>query len=286
MRAKFLMATAGLLLGLLTAPAYAHPDDGTPASEFEQLEQLERQGTPRDRDAAGVRDREGRLAPQIFPPDRLTRRWLLGISAENLDTGVLVTRVYPRTAADRAGLERDDIIVSVDGYQVGLVNGRLYGLGRELQLRASPRGDVRLLVWNHRNGRLQNINVRLDPAGSGGPGFPNRPGDREFEVVVGRAHLPIEGERPPLFSTLTVRLVELSRRGRPGAVLAETTIPSPRSERVEFQLRYRTRDIDDNGRYGIEATVDARGRTLYATDRPERFRPGDGTVDVYLEPVR
>jgi hypothetical protein len=43
------------------------------------------------------------------------------------------------------------------------VSGTLYDLGDELQLRADSRGQVRLLVWNHRNGELVNVDVRLDP---------------------------------------------------------------------------------------------------------------------------
>jgi hypothetical protein len=60
-----------------------------------------------------------------------------------------------------AGLEHQDVIITVNGFQVGEIDGRLYALGDELQHRAGIRGDVRLLVQNWRNRELVNLDVRL-----------------------------------------------------------------------------------------------------------------------------
>lgn len=89
-------------------------------------------------------------------------RWRLGVYAYDTNTGVRITRVLPETPAWRAGLERGDQIITVDGYQIGIVNGRLYPLGEELQRRADREGDVTLLVQNVRNGRLVNVDVGLE----------------------------------------------------------------------------------------------------------------------------
>ena len=87
----------------------------------------------------------------------------MGVFIENTSRGVSIRRVVPGSAASRAGLEASDVIVTVAGYQVGQVDGVLYDLGDELAIRASGRGDVRLLVLNHRNGRLVNVDARLTP---------------------------------------------------------------------------------------------------------------------------
>ena len=102
--------------------------------------------------------------PQLWPPvsDR-DRYWFLGVKVEYRDHGAQITHVERRSPAHRSGLEVRDVIVNVAGYQVGKVNGRLYLLERELGLRADRRGNVGLLVHNHRNGELALLPVRLEP---------------------------------------------------------------------------------------------------------------------------
>lgn len=91
------------------------------------------------------------------------QRWYLGVDAYNTSTGVHITAVVPRSPAQRVGLEPGDTIVAIDGYQVGLVNGRAYYLSEELQRLADRRGQVRLLLHDWRNGRLVNVDVNLAP---------------------------------------------------------------------------------------------------------------------------
>jgi membrane-associated protease RseP (regulator of RpoE activity) len=113
---------------------------------------------------------DGRPEIQLVPPRDDPWRpgppressWWLGVYAYNTSTGVRVTRVVPDSPAWDAGLESGDRIVTVDGYQVGYVNGRLYSLGEELDRSAGPRGGVTLLVQNRRNGRLVNVEADLE----------------------------------------------------------------------------------------------------------------------------
>jgi predicted metalloprotease with PDZ domain len=104
-----------------------------------------------------------RIAPG-FPSFPQSARWWLGVYAYNSSTGVVLTRVVPGSPAARAGLEPRDRIVTVEGFQVGYLHRRLYPLGPELQLRADPNGQVRLLVQNWRNGELTIMDVRLVPS--------------------------------------------------------------------------------------------------------------------------
>jgi C-terminal processing protease CtpA/Prc len=116
------------------------------------------------------------------PPGRVRPwplTWRLGVYAVNTSTGVRVTRSLPGTPAWNVGLERGDVIVSVNGYQVGYVQGRLYPLGEELQRRAGPRGDVLLLVQDVRTKDLINLDVPLQrhPRPIEPTPLPGTPGD-------------------------------------------------------------------------------------------------------------
>lgn len=130
--------------------------------------------TNRDRDRGEGRERErdgeegteeGMPRAEAVPDGRerlVQPRWRLGVFAVNTATGVRITRVLPESPAWRVGLERGDVIVTVNGYQVGDVKGRTYPLGDELQRRAGPRGEVTLLVHNVRNRELLNLDATLD----------------------------------------------------------------------------------------------------------------------------
>jgi hypothetical protein len=110
----------------------------------------------------------GAAFPRWLPP---RGDWKLGVWGYNTDSGVVITRVSPNSAATRIGLEAGDKIVSVGGYQIGYVGDLLYPLGFELQRQAGSRGDVLLLVQNVRNRELMNLTAQLDRAGRDRP-FP------------------------------------------------------------------------------------------------------------------
>ena len=112
-----------------------------------------------------------------YDPDRSPV--LLGVSGRDTTEGVLITGVLPGTPAQAAGLEAGDRVLTVGGYQVGVVvtpaGPRVYPLGRELARRLGPTGEVTLLVQDGRSGRITNVVARpvprtgptdaLDPAG-------------------------------------------------------------------------------------------------------------------------
>lgn len=122
-----------------------------------------------DRPESESRRSEPGPRTQLLPPRDDPRRggdWKLGVYADNTPVGVRITGVIRGSAAWDAGLEQDDVIVTVDGYQVGYVGRETFPLGRELQLRADREGRVTLLVQNHRNDRLVNVTAYLQRAGS------------------------------------------------------------------------------------------------------------------------
>ena len=111
---------------------------------------------------AGAQPRIKEFAPRWAPP---RGEWKLGVWGYNTESGVVITRIAPGSAAQSQGMEAGDRIVTVGGYQVGYVGDLLYPLGYELQRQAGPRGEVRLLVQNVRGKELVNLDVRLSGGG-------------------------------------------------------------------------------------------------------------------------
>lgn len=134
-----------------------------------QQGQIARDRNQADRNQAD-RDQGGGLRrgaiPGFQPPDLHLRRLVLGVQVRYLETGARITRVIPNTPAWRFGLETGDVIVAIDGYQIGYVRGRLYDLPSELNARARRMGWVRLLVQNVRNNQLLNVDVHLEGHGN------------------------------------------------------------------------------------------------------------------------
>lgn len=144
-----------------------------------------RPATPADRqdEQGATEDGMPEIGPRAFGfdrPERIRPRplWRLGVYAFNSPTGVVVHRVAPGSPAARAGLEPGDRILTVSGFQVGIVGNQIYYLGEELQRQADGRGRVLLLAQNVRNRRLLNLDVQLERRRWGGPapGEPFEPG--------------------------------------------------------------------------------------------------------------
>ena len=125
---------------------------------------------------------EGRFLP---PGQRPPSTFRLGIYSRNTPTGVAVTSVNPGSVANSSGIEAQDIIIAVNGYQVGIVNGRTYDIADELARRVDAQGRVVLLVRNHRDGQLVNIPVQFFGNNGNFPGA----GVAVFGSEIGRAHV-------------------------------------------------------------------------------------------------
>jgi S1-C subfamily serine protease len=88
----------------------------------------------------------------------------LGVRVVSTHRGVLVRDVAHGSPAARAGLEPGDLIVRVDGFEVGLVRGLEFPLQSELR-RAGP--VVMLEVIDSRSRRPMTLEVRLEESGLG-----------------------------------------------------------------------------------------------------------------------
>lgn len=144
--------TALLVVSALGASAQQSVDGMAPQVPGSPQSGIQEQG--KDRGFGFVEPRPGDLG--IFRGG-----WYLGVYGRYTTTGLVLTEVYPRTAAARVGLERGDTIIAVNGRQIGMRYGSIYRLDVALQEQASQSGWVRLLVQDRRTMRLVTVNVRL-----------------------------------------------------------------------------------------------------------------------------
>jgi uncharacterized lipoprotein YbaY len=230
-----------------------------------------------DRVMRGGAELDSRLVPSR--PDR-DRRWFLGVEVDYRDYGAAVTRVVRNSPARRAGLETRDVIVTVNGYQIGTVGGRLFPLERELELRASRRGLVRLLVQNQRTGQLTNLDVQLERA--------DQPGHAEDRgILVGTVTVRQLGQLPRS-AVLAVRLVDLSDPRGPSIPLIQKTYRDLGPLPIPFELEYDRAQIVPGRRYALQAAVTVNGIPTYLTrDTYEVLTPNaPRRTDMILESSR
>ena len=193
------------------------------------------------------------------------QRWRLGIFPENTDTGVLLTEIVHGSAAQRAGLEVDDRIISVHGYQVGYVDGTLYDSGTEFERSADSQGWVRMLVQNNRDGKLMNLPIRLDP---------------RQEAITGTVAYRDQSALPR-DATMTVELREVLQRGQPVTV-ARQTYNVDRQVPIPFTLDYDPTQVDSRRHYVLHANISAGGRQLYSSRQDTPVLGNDSSSNLQL----
>jgi uncharacterized lipoprotein YbaY len=231
----------------------------------------------RDADFPDMQQPDARLLPPR--PDR-EGRWFLGVEVEYREYGAVITRVTRPSPARRAGLEPRDVIVTVNGYQIGQVNNRLYPLDRELELRASRRGRVRLLVQNLRNGDLTNLDIQLERA--------DRPSDPSREATLIGTVTSRRESQLPRGAVLTVRLLDVTDPRAALNPLAQQTYRDLGPLPIPFELGYDPDQIAPGRRYVLQAAVTVNGIPSFRTrDTYEVFT--DRTprrIDMILESAR
>lgn len=230
-----------------------------------------------DRVMRGGGEFDSRLVPPR--PDR-DRRWYLGVEVDYRDYGAVITRVIRNSPARRGGLETRDVIVTVNGYQVGTVGGRLYPLERELELRANRRGLVRLLVQNQRTGELTNVEVQLARADQ-----PGNEADRR--LLIGTVTVRQLGQLPR-GAVLAVRLVDLSDPRGAAIPIVQATYRDLGPLPIPFELEYDQAQIVPGRRYALQAAVTVNGLPKYHTrDTYEVLTPNSPRrTDMILESPR
>lgn len=78
-----------------------------------------------------AKDQPRQGVPAFLPEGRSTA--FLGVVSQPGDGGVVISRVVPDSAAWKLGLQAGDVIASIDGFRVGLINGATYSLPSEIR---------------------------------------------------------------------------------------------------------------------------------------------------------
>ncbi len=251
------MITAAMLLATAGTPSEVHGQQSGYGSDFRQRG-----------DAIGTQSWwQGNS--WLNGIQNAAREWHLGIDGRNTAAGVTVFSVNPGSAAGRAGIQQGDTIVNVNGFQVGLVNGRLYDLSEELARRADQYGRVELLVQSARSLRLNSMSLQLD---------------RRSESLQGE--LVYSGPSLPSNALVTVELRNVSRpyyevRNGRSVFRVNTTRDIP------FQIAYDPSYINPQDVYEVRATVTLGGRTIMDSVRPQRVITlgNPSTVRLQLQEV-
>jgi len=201
------------------------------------------------------------------------RKWRLGVYSKDMDTGVRIYDVVNGGAAYRAGLEVNDQIIAINGFQVGYVKGQLYDCGTEFDRLADQNGWVTLLVQNNRDQKLVNVPVQLDS---------------RLSTLTGSVALLNRQNLPPN-AVVTVELREvLGNNGTP-VTFASRRIENLNQYPIPFNMDFDPAQISPNGRYLVYASLSSNGRETHRTPQPIRVLDQNGQnrpVAIQLEPVQ
>ncbi|WP_437206946.1 YbaY family lipoprotein [Planctomicrobium sp. SH664] len=200
------------------------------------------------------------------------RKWRLGVYSKDLDTGVKIMDVVNGGAAHRAGLEVNDLIVCVSGYQVGYVGGQLYDCTSEFDRSADQNGWVSLLVQNNRNGQLQLVSVQLDS---------------KFSSLRGSIALP-NRQNLPNNALINVELQEIVGNTARPVTFASTQINNLTQYPIPFSIDFDPARMSPMGRYIVYASLVSGNREVYRTTQnlPPMMHGQPRTVNLQLEQVQ
>ncbi|GAB5405425.1 MAG: hypothetical protein Aurels2KO_36560 [Aureliella sp.] len=194
-------------------------------------------------------------------------QWTLGIIGQNTDAGVVIQEVAAASPAARARLKVGDIIVSVGGYQVGFIGNQIFDVTEEINLRATSDGRVNLLVQDSRSSRLAALRVTLQA---------------RHDFIRGR--LSYNGGRLPSDAVVTLKLDNLTRPHYRVSI-PNNTFPASQIVNGTFQLPYDPAYIESDDVYELRAFVSSNGRTVLASDRPQRVITRGNPREVQMELV-
>lgn len=195
-------------------------------------------------------------------------QWTLGIRGNNTDAGVVIQEVASGSAAQRARLKVGDVIVSISGYQVGFVGSQVFDVAEEIDRRASTDGRVSMLVQDSRSSRLAALRVQLEA---------------RHEYISGR--LAYNGAaRLPSDAVVTIKVDNLTRPHYRVSI-PNNTFAASEIVNGTFELPYDPSYIEQDDVYELRAFVSSGGRTVLASDRPQRVITNGNPRQIQMELV-
>lgn len=216
-------------------------------------------------DSPDARSREGTLdrwQGNSWLGGQQSAEWNLGVRGDSTETGFLISQVTPGSAADRARLRVRDIIITVEGFQVGQVSGRLYDLTQEINRRADSKGAVRLLLQDGQSGRLASVSVQLD---------------RHSHQLTGMLLAP---QTLPADAVVTVQIDNVTR---PYMVVrnGQQVLSGANQRNIPFRISYDPAYLAASDVYQVRATVASGGRDILYS-QPSRVLTQGNPSNVQL----
>lgn len=170
-----------------------------------------------------------------FQPPRL-----LGIYAQNTPSGVLIGQVVSGSVAERAGLRVGDLIVSVAGTQVGLINGRVVDVMYQVNSSLDYWGRTNALVLDGSTRLMKSVTFDFSAAAT------------SYSSVNGQVFLD---SGVPIYRSGVIK-VELVNLNRPylSASGGNTYVQVNGTGPVAFSIPYNAGLISIADRYRLVAT--------------------------------
>jgi uncharacterized lipoprotein YbaY len=195
----------------------------------------------------------------------VTPTYRLGVYVDSREWGQMVTQIQPGSPAARAGINIGDTIITVGGYQVGYLDGRLYDVGDELQRRVDPNGRVTMLVQRQR-GQIEPVMVAMQSSSI-----------RLNGEVVTRERMAL-----PQNSRLVVKLANASRSFADingGTYQAQVYNAPP----IPFELQVDPQYLYPGDRYQIQAVILSPNQQVLYQSQPQPIDPTRNPGVVRLE---
>ncbi|MGC3968491.1 MAG: PDZ domain-containing protein [Pirellulales bacterium] len=119
-------AIDGFQVGVINGATYSLPSEIRRSGDKVELQ-------IRDRRTGDVIQRTAEIGGRATNKGSLDSTPRLGVNSEVSTSGESVVRIAPDSPAKRAGVRVGDVIKSVDGYRVGVIDGNIYSLASEIR---------------------------------------------------------------------------------------------------------------------------------------------------------
>lgn len=199
------------------------------------------------------------------------QNWQVGIYKQDMDVGTLVKGVQANSAAARAGIKNDDLIVTVNGQQVGVTPNGVVDIG-VLANQVASNGKIVALVADGLTGKLKNVTIDLASTGT---------------KLTGQVRIPSTSFGS---SYLTITLKNTTRPLYE-VVGGKNTWGVSGGGQFPFELQLDPKSISPTDRYQIEAHVDDARNTpqfvsVVSVDTNRLLSGSLGYVTLDLEPYQ
>ena len=161
----YVVIAAALVAGMLSATVFGESPGASKSRNTGTIPAIVDDGlspAPTTR-AEDARKLQPAAEPEIVESDFSARRWILGVRSRSTSAGCVITSVVEFSAAEQAGFSVGDVIIAVDGNQVGWVGGSHRPLHDLID--AARSRHARVLVQRSGSGVIETRRVRLRTMG-------------------------------------------------------------------------------------------------------------------------